>query len=87
MHLVDYPDKNKNTQHASDLSIIIRTVLVAGAGTSIIFVAAKLFDKHVFVAAKPWSRQKLYLWQLPPLIEQMSILPSPESFEEFNCLY
>ena len=31
-------------------------------------------DKHVFVATKRLSRQKLYLWQLPPMIDILLVV-------------
>ena len=45
---------------------------LAGAATSMIFVATKhIFcrDKSTLVATKLLSRQKSYLWQLPPMID------------------
>ena len=51
-------------------------VSLTEAATRIIFVTTK----HVFVATKRLSRQKWYLWQLPPVIvSDLAILHSASS--------
>ena len=63
---------------------------LAGAATSIFFFGARRTfcrDKHVFeTCMKLLSRQKLYLWQLPPIILNGGCQKGVFQLSIINCL-
>ena len=96
VHSLSVDNRTQNNRMTTFLTCQCCSLSLAGAATSIIFVATKVClsrqtffcpekllsgrtyfccdktvfcsDKHVFVAKKSLSRQKLYLWQLSPML-------------------